>query len=154
MQLRVAIKADIPELVRLRINFLKEATPGKIKVGDEPLAQALLGYFNYHIEADDFVNWLAIREGKILATGGICFQEYPPNYESLPSRRAYIMNIYTLPEYRTQGLGAAIFQKLVEEASKRNITLISLHATEQGKGLYEKFGFQPKNSEMTLYLAK
>lgn len=100
MQLRVAAKADIPELVRLRINFLKEATPGKIKVGDEPLAQALLGYFNYHLEADDFVNWMAVEGGKILATGGICFHEYPPNYESLPSRRAYIMNIYTLPEYR------------------------------------------------------
>jgi ribosomal protein S18 acetylase RimI-like enzyme len=154
MSFRVAVKADIPELVRLRINFLKEATHGKIKVGDGPLAQALLGYFNYHIDSDDFVNWLAVEEGKILATGGICFQEYPPNYESLPSRRAYIMNIYTLPEFRRRGLGASIFEKLIKEASKRNITLISLHATDQGQELYTKFGFQHKASEMTLSLSK
>ncbi len=153
MSFRVATKADIPELVRLRINFLKEATPGKMKVGDGPLTQALLAYFNYHIVADDFVNWLSVADGKIVATGGICFHEYPPNYESLPSRRAYIMNIYTLPGYRRRGLGDSIFEKLIEEASKRNVTLISLHATDQGKELYTKFGFLLKNSEMTLSLS-
>ena len=58
--------------------------------------------------------------------------------------------MYTLPEYRKKGTGSILLDKSVDEAKKRRIKKIRLHATDIGRSLYEKKGFVSKNIEMVL----
>ncbi len=150
---------DIDALVRLRIEFLKEANQennidGEILIKCE---EALSDYFNSRMVDDSFIAWIALDEGKIIATSGMCFYNTPPLFKKIDGdiqymdeKVAYIMNMYTLPEYRRQGIARILFDKIVEEAKTLVYRKITLHATEMGRKLYEKFGFVEVDDEMVL----
>ena len=70
--------------------------------------------------------------------------------ELIEERIAYIMNMYTNPEYRRNGIAIKTLGLLVEDAKKRGVHAISLEATDMGKPLYVKFGFVKMNDEMEL----
>jgi len=65
---------------------------------------------------------------------------------------AYILNMYTVPEHRGNGLGRRILENTTEESKLFGVKRIWLHASEDGKYLYEKMGFTMKNNEMELFL--
>ena len=60
------------------------------------------------------------------------------------------MNMYTRPEHRRKGIAYKTLDMLVRASKDRGITVISLEATDMGRGLYEKYGFQKMNHEMEL----
>jgi predicted GNAT family N-acyltransferase len=47
-----------------------------------------------------------------------------------------------LKEWRTRGVGHALVLRLLEEAKKRRIMQLILHAQRQAVGFYERFGFE------------
>jgi GNAT superfamily N-acetyltransferase len=152
MELRTATLHDVPALVTLRIQFLKEIAGQKDNPAEDQLASELEKYFITHLSGGDFINWLAIKDGEIVGTGGLCFNNYPPTFKSLNEKRGYIMNIYVLPAYRKQGLAEMIFQKLIATAKQEGVSILTLHATEMGAGLYQKYGFKLTENEMSLML--
>ena len=74
-----------------------------------------------------------------------------PTYHNQSGNKAYIMNMYTAPEFRRRGIAYTTLDLLVEEAKNRRIQAISLEATAMGRPLYEKYGFVKMNDEMELY---
>ncbi len=78
------------------------------------------------------------------------FFEVMPTYHNPTGKKSYIMNMYTNPEYRRQGIAFKTLDLLVAEAKARGITAISLEATKMGRALYEKYGFVKMNDEMEL----
>jgi ribosomal protein S18 acetylase RimI-like enzyme len=145
---RKATLNDLQQLTELRINFLKEVHPEPDDSRDKLLSDQLQSYFKEHLQTGDFVNWLAEDDDKIIATGGISFYSIPPNFFNLSGNRAYILNIYTLPEYRRKGIAKQVFEKLMNEAKARGVTQVSLHASEDGRPLYQQFGFMREDKEM------
>lgn len=73
-----------------------------------------------------------------------------PTYHNPSGRKAYIMNMYTRPEYRRRGIAYHTLDLLVKEIRRRGILSISLEATDMGRPLYEKYGFLPMEHEMEL----
>ncbi len=78
------------------------------------------------------------------------FYQVMPTYHNPSGKKAYIMNMYTAPEYRRQGIAFRMLDVLIEEARKKGISQIALEATEMGRPLYEKYGFVPMKDEMEL----
>jgi GNAT superfamily N-acetyltransferase len=109
-------------------------------------------YFADALPTGDFVAWIAEIDGKIVASSGLVLFRRPPHLENLSGVEAYIMNMYTMPEWRGKGLAKALLEQLICFAKTSNVRRIWLHATEVGRPLYEKFGFKPKSSEMELIL--
>lgn len=150
---RKATLADIDELVRLRIAFLKEVQkPEKRLVDEKALAIILQAYFKTSIEKNEFVAWLAIYQEEVIATSGLCFFQIPPGFTLLDGKVAHIINIYTLPQWRGKGVGSQVFEYILQEAIKLGYQRISLHTTEDGRSVYEKFGFRLTGDEMELRL--
>ena len=83
-----------------------------------------------------------------MGTGGICFYRVLPTYFKPTGEKAYVINMFTLPEYRRRGIGRKILSLLVEEALGRGVRYISLEATDQGRRLYENCGFALLKAEM------
>jgi len=137
---------DIDELVNLRIKFMCEVND--TAAYNTNLPKSLKGYFEEHIVNDSFVSWLAKDEEKIVAMSGICFYSLPPTLKNLSGKTAYIMNMYTLTEYRKLGIASKLFNKMIEEAKDKKSGVIYLHATAAGRPLYEKFGFKITDNEM------
>ncbi|MFN8345722.1 MAG: GNAT family N-acetyltransferase [Spirosomataceae bacterium] len=150
---RKATLSDVEDLVRLRIAFLKELQkPETRRLDDAAMAERLRDYFRTTIESEEFVAWVALQKGEIVATSGLCFFHIAPGFTLPEGKKAYILNIYTLPEWRGKGIGTKIFECILEEAKKRGYQRISLHASEDGRPVYEKFGFRLTGDEMELRL--
>ncbi len=150
---RKATLNDLDELVRLRIEFLKEVQPADThQYSEESLRSSLRDYLSRAIQADEFVAWLAIYDTEIVATSGLCFFQITPGFTLIDGKIAYILNIYTLREWRGKGVGKETFNQILQEAISRGYKRISLHASDAGRPVYEKFGFRLTGDEMELRL--
>lgn len=149
---RKAHSADIPVLTALRLQFLKEVYPHADTTKDPQLTARLHEYLTVHLPNGTFVNWFAEDNGVPVASAGIVFYQQPPLYHNLSGSVAYILNVYTLPSHRKQGIARQLFERILEEARQRDTGKISLHASVDGRHLYEQFGFEAGDNEMTLQL--
>jgi GNAT superfamily N-acetyltransferase len=146
---RKADMNDIDDLVRLRIIFLKEALRSDTQDGDPDIALSLHSYFKATMADNSFISWLALDGNRIVGTSGLCFYQLPPSFKNPTGDNAYIMNMFTDPQYRGQGIAQMLFSKVVSEAEQRGYKRIVLHATEMGRPVYRKFGFKETDDEMT-----
>ena len=97
--------------------------------------------------------WLAHTSGgRVVAGGGLIVHEWPSGpVNPAEPRRAYILNVYTEPEYRGRGIARRILTAIVEWCRAQGFRSISLHASVLGQPLYASMGFEPTN-EMRLKL--
>lgn len=146
LQFRKATIADIPALVQLRIALLTDVMHNldtNTDINDE-----LTTYFAEQLPAGNYICWVATDDDLIVSTAGICFYKFPPNFVATTGERAYILNVYTPPQYRRRGLARQLFGKLMDEVHDRGIMQVSLHTSNEGRSLYESFHFRPKGNEM------
>lgn len=87
---------------------------------------------------------------RFVGAGGVSFFQVMPTYHNPSGRKAYIMNMYTDPEYRRKGIAYRTLDLLVKESRSKGISCISLEATDMGRPLYEKYGFIKMKDEMEL----
>ena len=78
--------------------------------------------------------------------------DFPPSYTNRTGLRGYITNMYTAPAYRGKGIASSMLGRLKQEAEKRSVHSIMLHASVLGKPVYKQFGFTETNQWMELKL--
>lgn len=80
--------------------------------------------------------------GKVAASGCLWLREQQPS----PGRPAglipYLMSVYTVREYRRNGLASMIVKEAMEWARKRGYYKILLHASVKGRKVYTKLGWK------------
>ena len=75
-----------------------------------------------------------------------------PTFSHPSGKRGHLMNVYVKKDFRRKGLARKMLELLIEEAKTRDVTEISLDATEKGRPLYESMGFSSNDSAMTMNL--
>lgn len=113
---------------------------------------ALLLYFHEGLTNNTFVAWLAVDEGRIVATSGLCFYQLPPTYANPSGMVAYVTNMFTLKSHRRKGIATVLLEKVIAEARAMGFSIVRLHASADGKALYKKFGFADSGGYMNLAL--
>lgn len=78
---------------------------------------------------------------------------YPNVFQADFRNYGYIWNVYVESSYRRQGIATLLTQTAIDHLQYLNCTHAILHASPQGKVVYENLGFVPKN-EMVLELKK
>ena len=149
---RKAVLSDAEILAKIRSFFLKEIN--NVTSEDERIIveQASLEYFTNALSDSTFISWIALDNDVIIATSGLSFSVVPPSFNILDGRVAYIMNMYTFPNYRHRGIATELFRKIVEEAKCLGYKKMTLNATDEGKALYEKHGFKDVHNEMDFFV--
>jgi len=64
----------------------------------------------------------------------------------LTGKTGMILNVLTCLEYRRMGYAAVAMNLLIEKARQQDLSYIELSASELGKLLYKKLGFQESES--------
>jgi len=62
---------------------------------------------------------------------------------------AIVLNVYVEPAWRRRGVADALMRAVLDGLAGRGIRRIVLHASDDGRRLYERLGFMPTN-EMRL----
>jgi GNAT superfamily N-acetyltransferase len=104
------------------------------------------------MEAGEYLAWLAVRaDGSVAAGLGLWLMDWPPHMVGPGSPRGNILNVYTNPDSRRQGLARRLMEVALEWCRANGIRAVILHSSNEGRPLYEKLGFRPTN-EMRLML--
>jgi ribosomal protein S18 acetylase RimI-like enzyme len=147
---RKATIADLEILTETRIEVLRETNQLSNDVDMSEVKQQSFEYYQNSLENDTHLAYLIFDDDKFVGAGGISYFQVMPTYHNPTGKKAYIMNMYTNPNYRRQGIAYKTLDLLVADARKKGIIAISLEATEMGRSLYEKYGFLKMNDEMEL----
>jgi GNAT superfamily N-acetyltransferase len=98
-----------------------------------------------------YVGWLMTCGEEVIGGAGIEIRERAPHPIGLMTHYAYVVNVYVEPEYRQQGIARQLLTTLIEWCAREGLRLISLHASDKGRPLYESLGFEQTN-EMRLLM--
>lgn len=150
LEFRIAGIEDLEVLTETRIEVLRAANCLKADVEMLEVKGQTRAYYRQALEAGTHVACLVYDGDQLAGTGGVSFFQVMPTYHNPTGWKAYIMNMYTRPQYRRKGIALQTLDLLVQQAKKRGIFDITLEATEKGKPLYEKYGFTKMEREMQL----
>jgi Acetyltransferase (GNAT) domain len=136
---------DISLLVDNRILFALELNGDQPKEEIDALKIQMTTYFSKSTEDNSCISFIA-KCGEIIAgIGSVHIREMPGNFRNPSGKWGYIMNMYTVPEFRRNGVCKGILNLLVEEGKKIGILAFELHATKKGELVYIQEGFVHHN---------
>ena len=142
--------ADIDELIRTRIIVLRAANNLSDDVDMSVVEKESYEYYKRALETGEHIAYLVYDKENFIGAGGVSFYQVMPTYHNPTGKKAYIMNMYTAPEYRRQGIAINTLDLLVKDARRQGVRQIALEATDMGRPLYEKYGFVKMEDEMEL----
>ena len=145
-----ATMKDVDELVRTRIIVLRAANKLSDDVDMSLVEKESYAYYRHALKTGEHIAYLVYDNGKFIGAGGVSFYQVMPTYHNPTGKKAYIMNMYTNPEYRRQGIAYHTLDLLIKNARKQGISQIALEATDMGRPLYERYGFVKMENEMEL----
>ena len=148
--IRQAIQNDIPEILRHRramyeaMDYTDDAALSAMLSTSEPYLTAALAN-------GTFRSWLALAGEQVVAGGAVLISPWPSHPYDLECRRATILNVYVYPEFRRRGIARQLMRTMIDWCRKESFAAVYLHASKDGKPLYEELGFEP-TTEMRLKL--
>ncbi|MDR1198934.1 MAG: GNAT family N-acetyltransferase [Prevotellaceae bacterium] len=127
--------------VKLRMYYLStEFDINSIDVNE--IERNLIRYFDEHILKNDFIGMVCEIDNEVVATAFLIINERPSSPTFVNGKLGVLMNVFTYPDYRKQGIATKLIDKILEEADKENVSVIDLNATKEGENLYKRFGFK------------
>lgn len=151
ISIRPAIAADIPTLIHHRRSMWWDMGRHDIAVLDL-METSAREYFSAALDDGSYRGFLAVDDsGKVVGGGGIVISPWPGSFDQQKPRRAMILNMYVEQPYRRRGIARALMEEMIDWCRGEGFAYVGLHASDEGRPLYENLGFKPTN-EMRLDL--
>ncbi len=130
-------EADLEVFIEMRIHQLREE--GATEEMD--LKSALRDYYHRHMADGTFVSWIAVDGERIVGTSGMSFVEKPPYFGCPSGKVGLLSSMFTLEEYRRQGIAKALLTRVMQEAKEYGCGVVQITPSDMGMLLYTDFGF-------------
>lgn len=141
-RVRVAKAKDAPTIVAQRRAMFEDIGVGA-KYPLQPMSARFGPWVRKRLASGRYRGWFAVdADGEIAGGAGLWVMEWPPVPVDTTCRRGYILNVYTYPAHRRRGVARMLIKAILDYCAKRFIT-VTLHASDDGRALYESFGFTP-----------
>ena len=151
---RHATLADVPLVVRHRVGMFTDM--GQLPAPLRPrLEHEAAGYLETAIPSGEYVGWLAAPDDQpdcIVAGAGLQRRRILPrplNTSERPTigdgREGVVLNVYTEPAWRRRGLARLLMTHVLDWVRASDLDTLVLHASADGRALYEELGFVATN---------
>lgn len=142
---------DKENFIKMRVSLFKEL--GEIDENSEidELVKETGTYYTNHIDKDLFC-WFAKIDNKIAAVASMCIFCRIPYFQNPVGLEGYILNVYTLPEFRNKGAASKLITEIITFSKNSAIKKLWLNSSEAGKEIYKSLGFKENENEMELFL--
>ena len=104
------------------------------------------------IDSGNYAGWLATPAGKpemVVAGAGVQLQPILPRPRDVltigEGRQGTIVNVFTEPQWRRRGIACLLIQEIIIWSRDEKLDRLILHASDQGRSVYEKLGFVASN---------
>ena len=151
--IRQATSDDLEALTNLRVAFFEDL--GEITGEKQAQAfwEATYRYLSEALPRGTFLAWVAEEEGQIVGTSGLIFFEQAPTPTNLVGNEGYVLNMYTVPPWRGQGIAKTLIAeglKFLWERGHPQAWLEVYAHNESAISLYKLFGFETFKEEISL----
>lgn len=136
VRIRQATLGDLPLLLEYR-RAMAEEMGGADHVAINRMIAALGPYLRTAIPGGRWHSWIAESGG----CGSVEIVEWVPGRQDPAPRRAWIHSLYTEPSFRRCGIGRRLIETIIDWCRQQGFAWVYLHASEQGRPLYESLGF-------------
>lgn len=150
--IRSATLADVPTIVRHRRAMFETMGYNDIAA----LARMDENFRNWVAEKmrrGEYQGWFVTDHQAIIAGTGVFVYTWAPGPTDASPMRGVIYNVFTESAFRRQGLARQLMQIALDWCQKQGIRTVTLHASDEGRALYESLGFEQTN-EMRVQLAE
>ena len=149
MLIREITPEDIETIARMRVQMLDEVT-------EDPLPWQLEGsvrrFVWKHMQDRTCLGVVAEEDGKVIADAVIYLFETMPDEVNVRGLTAMLYNVYTLPEYRGQGIMARMLPEVIRLAKEAGAVELKMTAEKKAIPLYERMGFHINDDAMKMVL--
>ena len=154
-QLRRAWAADAGVIAQHRVRMFEDM--GMVPASCfEELRRASEELLAEMIARGEYLGWLASPASDptaVVAGAGVQLRQVLPHPARLADggygvgcgRHAIVLNVYTEPGWRRQGIAALLMRQIIEWARQERLDRLVLHASDQGRPLYTRLGFVATN---------
>ena len=151
LAIREATPADLGVVMHHRRSMFADMGTGEREALDA-MEASLRPLFARAMADGSYRGWLVqADDGRVVAGGGIIVLPYHSSPRDPKPERAWIVNMYTERAYRRQGLAQRLMEQMIRWCRAQRMAAVYLHASDEGRALYESLGFTPTN-EMRLPL--
>jgi GNAT superfamily N-acetyltransferase len=149
--IRAATRADAGTLVaHRRAMFVDMGHRNDLAL--DGMCAAFRPWLIERMDRGEYLAWVAIATDATIVAGiGLWLMDWLPHLTGAGAPRGNIVNVYTDPASRRRGIARKLVEVALEWCRMHGIRTVILHASDAGRPLYEKLGFQPTN-EMRLTL--
>ncbi|HUI22863.1 MAG TPA: GNAT family N-acetyltransferase [Nitrososphaerales archaeon] len=84
-------------------------------------------------------------DGEVVGSGCIWLRDEQPRPTNMRLVVPYLMSMYTVKEFRRQGVASLIVNGALKWCRAQKHDRIVLHASKEGRTVYEGLGFEPSN---------
>jgi ribosomal protein S18 acetylase RimI-like enzyme len=139
-------KADDAELItRHRVAMFADMKDASDSVLDE-MAKHFAPWVRRMLAEGKYTGWITSDGDHTIASAGLLILDWAPHFlDPACDQRGYILNVFVEPEYQGRGLAKSLTKECMDEARRRGIGVVALHASKKGQPVYEKLGFKTSN---------
>ena len=147
IEYRIATDKDIELMIRSRLEMLRVVNNLS---DDYEYSEDIVNNSREYFLNGDQTTVLVLDGDKVIGCASMSYMTIMPTFSHPTGKRAHLMNVYTNPSYRRQGIARKMVNMLIDDAWSKGATEISLDATKLGRPLYESMGFIDSNECMVL----
>ena len=115
LEYKRATLEDIKLLTETRIMVLRAANQLSDEVAMNEVEKESYRYYQKALYDGSHVAYLVFDGKRFVGTGGVSFFQVMPTYHNPSGKKAYIMNMYTDPEYRRRGIAIKTLDMLIKD---------------------------------------
>jgi GNAT superfamily N-acetyltransferase len=152
--IRLAAPPDADTIAWHRARMFQDMGDVPPELFDEFRAKARVAIDEMMVRGE-YIGWLANPSNapdNIIAGAGVqLLRALPRPFRSSPGakvsdgRYAVIINVFTEPNWRRRGVAGQLLRQIIEWVQAEGIDRIILHASKDGRALYERLGFVASN---------
>jgi GNAT superfamily N-acetyltransferase len=151
---RPATIADVEAIARHRAEMFRDihSLNDELCIAIDDASRIAIAHL---LDEGEYLGWLAApvtEPNTIVAGAGIRLRPALPSIQTRAGRtevitgqQGLIVNVYTERPWRRRGIAALLMTHLLQGAREHHLGSIVLHASNDGRALYESLGFVPTN---------
>jgi GNAT superfamily N-acetyltransferase len=141
IQIRRATIDDLDHLTELRLEFVADVRRLDVGSLQGDFAVATRDFVRSAFRSSTLHTWFAEEDGEAMGVVSVLLHLVPPRPNERHGYEGYIINMYVRPPARGRGVARALMEACLASAGELDISRFTLHATAEGRPLYEKLGF-------------
>jgi GNAT superfamily N-acetyltransferase len=151
--IRLAVEEDVEQLIRMRYDFTMEYSPD-IDANFELFHLECRVFLKDAITGSRWFIWIAEVDENVVSHIFIQLIDKVPRPGRMTNLFGYVTNVYTIPKFRSQGIGSQVITSAERWAKENHLEFLIVWPSDEAVSFYEHNGYLKAAEAMENHLLR